>query len=134
MDLADVSPKALEVASRNLARHRCEDRVRVLESDLFAAIGERRYDVIVSNPPYVSAAELARLPEEFRKEPQLGTSRRRERAGSGSAHPVRSARAISTRAVSWWWRWATPRPSWSAVSPTCRFSGSSSSAAARGSS
>ena len=72
VDLADVSPKALEVASRNLARHRLEDRVRVLESDLFAGVGERQYDVIVSNPPYVSAAELATLAEEFRKEPQLG--------------------------------------------------------------
>lgn len=72
VDLVDVSPKALEVASRNLARHRLEDRVRVLESDLFAGVGERRYDVIVSNPPYVSAAELASLPEEFSKEPRLG--------------------------------------------------------------
>ena len=72
VDLADVSSKALEVASRNLARHRLEDRVRVLESDLFAGVGERQYDVIVSNPPYVSAAELATLAEEFRKEPQLG--------------------------------------------------------------
>jgi ribosomal protein L3 glutamine methyltransferase len=72
VDLADVSPNALDVATRNLARHGLEDRVRVLESDLFAAVGESRYDVIVSNPPYVSAAELAALPEEFRKEPQLG--------------------------------------------------------------
>ena len=72
VDLVDVSSKALEVASRNLVRHRLEDRVRVLESDLFAGVGERRYDVIVSNPPYVSAAELASLPEEFRKEPRLG--------------------------------------------------------------
>jgi ribosomal protein L3 glutamine methyltransferase len=72
VDLADVSPKALEVASRNLARHRLDDRVRVLESDLFAAVGGSRYDVIVSNPPYVSAAELAALPEESRKEPELG--------------------------------------------------------------
>lgn len=72
VDLADVSPKALEVASSNRARHRLEDRVHVLESDLFGAIGERRYDVIVSNPPYVSAAELADLPAEFHKEPQLG--------------------------------------------------------------
>jgi ribosomal protein L3 glutamine methyltransferase len=71
VDLADVSPKALEVASRNLARHRLQDRVRVLQSDLFAAVGERRYDVIVSNPPYVSAEDLAALPEEYRKEPQL---------------------------------------------------------------
>jgi len=72
VDLADVSPSALEVASRNLQRHGLNDRVRVLESDLFAAVGESRYEVIVSNPPYVRAAELAALPEEFRKEPQLG--------------------------------------------------------------
>ena len=44
----------------------------MLQSDLFDGIGERRYDLIISNPPYVSAAELADLPEEFRKEPQLG--------------------------------------------------------------
>jgi len=72
VDLVDVSPKALDVASRNLARHGLGDRVRVLESDLFAALGESRYDVIVSNPPYISAADLAALPEEFRREPQLG--------------------------------------------------------------
>lgn len=72
VDLADVSPKALDVATRNLARHRLQDRVRVLESDLFAGVGDQPYDVIVSNPPYVSAAELAALPEEFHKEPQLG--------------------------------------------------------------
>lgn len=72
VDLVDVSRKALEVASRNLTHHRLEDRVRVLESDLFAAIGENGYDVIISNPPYVGAAELAALPEEFRKEPRLG--------------------------------------------------------------
>jgi ribosomal protein L3 glutamine methyltransferase len=72
VDLADVSPAALKVASRNLARHRLDERVRVLQSDLFDGVGDRRYDVIVSNPPYVSAAELAALPEEFRKEPQIG--------------------------------------------------------------
>jgi len=72
VDLADVSPKALEVASRNVARHHLEDRVRVLASDLFSAVGDTRYDVIVSNPPYVSAAELEALPEEFRREPRVG--------------------------------------------------------------
>jgi ribosomal protein L3 glutamine methyltransferase len=73
VDLVDVSREALEVASLNLARHRLQERVRILESDLFAEIGEdRRYDVIVSNPPYVSAAELEALPEEYRKEPRIG--------------------------------------------------------------
>jgi len=72
VDLAEISPAALEVASRNLGLHHLEERVQVLESDLFEKIGDRRYDIIVSNPPYVSAVELAGLPEEYRKEPQLG--------------------------------------------------------------
>ncbi|MCB2263593.1 MAG: 50S ribosomal protein L3 N(5)-glutamine methyltransferase [Candidatus Thiosymbion ectosymbiont of Robbea hypermnestra] len=72
VDLADISLAALEVASTNLARHHLEDRVRTLRSDLFEAVGDRHYDVIVSNPPYVSTAELATLPEEYRKEPRLG--------------------------------------------------------------
>jgi ribosomal protein L3 glutamine methyltransferase len=72
VDLADISSAALEVASRNLKMHGLEDRVRVLESDLFAGLEGRTYDVIVSNPPYVSAAELAALPEEYHKEPRLG--------------------------------------------------------------
>ncbi len=72
VDLAEVSPAALEVASVNLARHQLEERVQLLRSDLFEAIGDRRYDVIISNPPYVGTAELATLPEEYRREPQLG--------------------------------------------------------------
>jgi len=72
VDLAEISQEALEVATINLARHHLEDRVQVLRSDLFETIGDHRYDVIVSNPPYVSTAELATLPEEYRKEPQLG--------------------------------------------------------------
>jgi len=72
VDLAEVSPAALEVASINRARHHLEDRVQLLQSDLFEHIRDRRYDIIVSNPPYVSTTELATLPEEFRKEPELG--------------------------------------------------------------
>jgi len=72
VDLAEVSPAALEVASINRARHHLEERVQLLQSDLFEHIGDRRYDIIVSNPPYVSTAELATLPEESRKEPELG--------------------------------------------------------------
>jgi ribosomal protein L3 glutamine methyltransferase len=72
VDLADISPAALAVAKRNLAAHGLEDRVRVVESDLFSALEGRRYDVIVTNPPYVSAAELAALPPEYQREPCLG--------------------------------------------------------------
>lgn len=72
VDLADISPAALRVAMRNRALHGLEERVRIIESDLFAAIdSEAIYDVIVSNPPYVAAAELESLPAEYRHEPQL---------------------------------------------------------------
>lgn len=71
VDLADISPAALRVAMRNRAQHGLEDRVRIIESDLFAAVDEADYDVIVSNPPYVAAAELESLPVEYRHEPQL---------------------------------------------------------------
>jgi len=60
------------VASRNLDLHHLKERVRLLESDLFDRIGDRHYDIIVSNPPYVSTAELAALPDEYHKEPRLG--------------------------------------------------------------
>ena len=72
VDLVDVSTGALEVARRNVARHGVGDRVRVLESDLFAGLAGNRYDVVVSNPPYVSRSEYLRLPAEYRREPELG--------------------------------------------------------------
>lgn len=72
VDLAEVSPPALEVARVNVERHGLGDRVRVLESDLFGALAGNIYDVIVSNPPYVSRAELDSLPVEYRREPELG--------------------------------------------------------------
>jgi ribosomal protein L3 glutamine methyltransferase len=72
VDLADISTAALAVASRNLAAHGLEDRVRVVESDLFEALEGQTYDVIVTNPPYVSAAEFAALPAEYHREPSLG--------------------------------------------------------------
>ena len=74
VDLADISPAALAVARRNCRRHGLDARVRVLTSDLFASIGGEEddgYDVIVSNPPYVSAAEMETLPAEYCHEPAL---------------------------------------------------------------
>ena len=72
VDLGDISMQALEVAQINIDRHGLSERVRALHSDLFAALGEQRYDIIVSNPPYVSHAEMNALPEEYRREPALG--------------------------------------------------------------
>jgi ribosomal protein L3 glutamine methyltransferase len=71
VDLADISPAALAVASRNVARHGLEDRVRTVESDLFDGLGEQVYEVIVCNPPYVSLEELLALPAEYQREPPL---------------------------------------------------------------
>lgn len=72
VDLADISPAALEVAVKNRALHGLDERVQVLQSDLFGGLGDRTYDVIISNPPYVGAEELAGLPEEYQREPQIG--------------------------------------------------------------
>ncbi|QVL48519.1 MAG: 50S ribosomal protein L3 N(5)-glutamine methyltransferase [Thiocapsa sp.] len=72
IDLVDISPDALDVARRNVARHGVEDRVRVFASDLFGSLPNDRYDVIVSNPPYISRSELDSLPLEYRNEPELG--------------------------------------------------------------
>jgi ribosomal protein L3 glutamine methyltransferase len=71
VDASDVSPGALEVARLNIRRYRLQRRVRVCASDHFAALKARRYDIIVSNPPYVGRRELERLPREYRHEPRL---------------------------------------------------------------
>jgi ribosomal protein L3 glutamine methyltransferase len=71
VELADISPQALEVAQANVRRHALEERVNVLQSDLFAAL-HGTYDLILSNPPYVSQEEVDELPPEYRHEPALG--------------------------------------------------------------
>lgn len=71
VDAADLSADALEVAAKNVADYGLTDRVELVESDLFAALGGRSYDVIVSNPPYVNAESVAALPPEYQAEPAL---------------------------------------------------------------
>ncbi|MGH8565385.1 MAG: 50S ribosomal protein L3 N(5)-glutamine methyltransferase [Gammaproteobacteria bacterium] len=68
----DISAGALEIASRNAERHGVRDRVRLLRSDVYESLAGERYDLIVSNPPYVPAVHLATLPPEHRHEPSLG--------------------------------------------------------------
>ncbi len=73
VDLVDLSPEALSLAAENIALHRVGDRVRAYEGDLFAPLPEGvRYDLIVSNPPYVTTAEYDALPAEYAHEPKLG--------------------------------------------------------------
>jgi ribosomal protein L3 glutamine methyltransferase len=71
IDAVDLSRDALEVAARNIAEYGLEDRVTLLRGDLFKAIGDRRYDLIISNPPYVDAEGMTELPRECRAEPKL---------------------------------------------------------------
>ncbi len=71
VDGVDLSAGALAVARRNVADYRLASRIRLVRSDLFDAIPDRRYDLIVCNPPYVNAATMARLPDEYRSEPRM---------------------------------------------------------------
>ncbi len=71
VDLSDVSADCLEVAAVNTRRHDLIGRAQCLKSDLFGSLVGRRYDLIVSNPPYVSLAELESLPAEYQHEPKL---------------------------------------------------------------
>jgi len=71
VDAVDIDPAALEVAAINRRRLRLTRRVRLVESDHFAALSRRSYDIIVSNPPYVGAREMRGLPREYRHEPRV---------------------------------------------------------------
>jgi ribosomal protein L3 glutamine methyltransferase len=71
IDAVDISKDAIAVAARNIAEHGLEHRVTLHRGDLFKPLGERRYDLIISNPPYVDAAGMAALPQECRAEPKL---------------------------------------------------------------
>ena len=70
VDAADISPAALAVAKINRKRHKLGNRVRLVESDLFSALGGETYDLIVCNPPYVTTRSMQRLPREYRHEPR----------------------------------------------------------------
>ena len=71
VDAVDLSTAALAVAERNVADYQLQDRISLIESDMFAKLDGKRYDLIISNPPYVDAASVAALPQEYQHEPEL---------------------------------------------------------------
>lgn len=71
IDAIDLSEDALAVAQRNVEDYHLNDRITLIQSDLFNAVKDQQYDLIISNPPYVDAPSVAELPEEYLKEPEM---------------------------------------------------------------
>jgi ribosomal protein L3 glutamine methyltransferase len=71
IDAVDISKDAIEVATRNVGDYGLQDRLKLYRGDLFKPLGGKRYDLIISNPPYVDAEGMADLPRECRAEPKL---------------------------------------------------------------
>jgi ribosomal protein L3 glutamine methyltransferase len=99
VDATDVAPQALELARENVRRHRLSRRVRCVKSDYFAALRGRRYDIIVSNPPYVGARELASLPAEYRHEPRMALAAGRDGLDAVRVILAQAAEHLSPRGV-----------------------------------
>ncbi len=91
VDAADISPAALAVARRNVRDYRLDRRIQLVRSNLFSALSGKQYDLIVSNPPYVTAVAMRGLPREYRHEPRLALASGRD--------GLDAARAILQRAA-----------------------------------
>jgi ribosomal protein L3 glutamine methyltransferase len=93
VDAVDLSKPALEVATRNVDDHGLDERIALFEGDLFGPLAERRYDVIIANPPYVNADSMASLPAEYKHEPEM--------ALAGGADGMDIVRRIIVEARNW---------------------------------
>jgi ribosomal protein L3 glutamine methyltransferase len=71
VDALDISSDALAVAQRNVSDYKLEARVHLIESDLYTSLPEKKYDLIIANPPYVNSASMAALPQEYLREPRI---------------------------------------------------------------
>ncbi|MGB1800886.1 MAG: 50S ribosomal protein L3 N(5)-glutamine methyltransferase, partial [Gammaproteobacteria bacterium] len=69
IDAVDIDADAIDVANKNVALHKFNDRVQIIKSDLFKQLGNKKYDLIISNPPYVGQDEMQTLPDEYTHEP-----------------------------------------------------------------
>ena len=93
IDAVDLSAPALEVATRNVMDYKLDDRIALFEGDLYAPLAERRYDVIITNPPYVNATSMQELPAEYKHEPDM--------ALAGGADGMDIVRRIIADARNW---------------------------------
>jgi ribosomal protein L3 glutamine methyltransferase len=93
IDAVDISADALAVARTNVADYGLDDRIALFEGDLFAPLPERRYDVVIANPPYVNSDSMQALPPEYRHEPEL--------ALAGGADGMDVVRRIIGEARNW---------------------------------
>jgi ribosomal protein L3 glutamine methyltransferase len=71
VDAVDISKEALEVARKNIATYELEDRITLIESDLYSNVPDKLYDMIITNPPYVNSSSMSKLPKEYLHEPQI---------------------------------------------------------------
>ncbi|MGF6921354.1 50S ribosomal protein L3 N(5)-glutamine methyltransferase [Paraburkholderia sp. 40] len=93
VDAVDLSAPALEVATRNVLDYHLDERIALFEGDLYAPLAQRRYDVIISNPPYVNATSMQELPAEYKHEPEM--------ALAGGADGMDIVRRIIADARNW---------------------------------